>query len=193
MCRACQRSVIEEDLERMQRLISCRNVTDACIDDLPASHIKSIIKKNNWAIWSFNRSLKHESTSYPSLNLASSALNTETPPSNDVEVLYNQSCEPNIEDFWNPNKAEDSNLFKGKLDSVNFTFNTEEKYESTNERSDVEDLSPLSIVLPLCRGKYTQIAGRECKKSKKMLQKQLSDDQTKHKLNTPLFRVTKMK
>ena len=143
-CNICARSIIEEDLERMEYLIKVSqdpSLIPECKEELRYWDKKKIIKQNNWAICSFNSNVPmNNSNNYE--NKDQNAQNWEVLELGNGKLM-NYNNIPTLDFKFNSSSL---NKIGSKDHKSAFMHYNEDSTEEFDEK-----VLPMPIVLPLCK------------------------------------------
>lgn len=201
MWKTCEQSLIEEDLEVMEHLVFAGYTTDSSqprIDNLHLRNKKNIIKQNNWAIWSFNKTLFEDLPKVREGEKSDKADIAQGKDTHTVDTLcsnspsnYNNKEENKISRVVFEEFRKNKFMKTGEADSdrvvPEFDYKLEDgkRYVVSQDNSDYDEetlVSPLPIVLPFCKHK-----------TKHQVSKNLSECSSRGRRFKPVFKVTKLR
>lgn len=188
-CKTCQFSFVEEDMDAIEYLLWKKMKADQLSSNfqkLRPRNKKDIIKQNNWAIWSFRKSLETEA---PKINGSDKVNKTSFKETKELTTIDTLSANSPINQaYYEENKQDGinnvlnfSSVNKTRTDNYNERYVKFAKYETdedTEGRQGVEPeavnyehqenvFSPLTILLPFLKQKSTKSKSSSSSKTKR--------------------------
>lgn len=173
MCQTCQKSRIEEDFDVMEYLITTGWTLDTLDESLKNPNLrnkKSVIKQNNWAICSFNKSLGSDYNNDDKVRLLQNSTFVNSKELTTIDTLSAESPVINRDGLFRAElyhsafeKFENSKYIKlseAPVDRVPVKCSKSAEIgdgysgnEDTVDNDEQHNVSPISIILPIWKVK----------------------------------------